>query len=127
MRGAPRWKSPGPCPPSPLPFVFQLATLEFEKTELGQQDEFEREARLYAEGQLADAARELAAARQALAGKEQLLADVRNELQLVSSARAVAEARWKQERGEVEGKVQQVSGRAGGLEGAGCCADSTCA
>jgi hypothetical protein len=39
----------------------QLATLEFEKTELGQMDEFEREARLFAEDQLAEARGEVAA------------------------------------------------------------------
>ena len=42
----------------------QLAPLEIEKTELGQQDEFEREARLFAESQLATAQHVAAALRQ---------------------------------------------------------------
>lgn len=52
-------------PHRPLALVnHQLATLEFEKTELGQQDEFEREARLFAEEQLKTAQREASALKQ---------------------------------------------------------------
>ncbi|GBF88465.1 hypothetical protein Rsub_01178 [Raphidocelis subcapitata] len=87
----------------------QLATLEFEKTELGQQDEFEREARLFAEEQLATAQREGAGLRQQLATHQQLLGDVRNELAALRQERAASEARWAQERREMEAKAAQVT------------------
>jgi len=88
----------------------QLATLEFEKTELGQQDEFERGARLFAEEQLQEAQREASALRQQLGQARQMVADVRAELEALQRQRADAEGRWTEERVALGVRVKRAEG-----------------
>ncbi|KAI8462614.1 MAG: hypothetical protein J3K34DRAFT_527615 [Monoraphidium minutum] len=87
----------------------QLATLEFEKTELGQQDEFEREARLFAEDQVKAAQRELAGLRQQVTSHQDMLAETKCELQLLQERQRDAEGAWAHEREGLRAMAQQAA------------------
>lgn len=99
--------------PSPSSRPLQLCTLEFQKDEMSNQDEFEREAREFAEAQLAAAQAELAAMRSARAADQ---AEIGRLQEVVAKVQGEAAAALQAKDGEqlaVQEQLVQVRGRKG--------------
>lgn len=102
-----------PLRPSPSSRPLQLCTLEFQKDEMSNQDEFEREAREFAEAQLAAAQAELAAMRSARAADQ---AEIGRLQEVVAKVQGEAAAALQAKDGEqlaVQEQLVQVRGRKG--------------
>lgn len=83
--------------------------MEFEKNEMANNDDFEQEARLYAEDQLQQAQAEIAAVKEQLQHQQQLLADANEERHVLKADAERQQHAWSQERAQLEQQLLEAS------------------
>ncbi len=87
----------------------QLAALQFEKNAAESNDEFEREARLYAEEQLEQARAEIAQLEGGVSALRRQVTEAGEAAAAAAAARSAERAAWEEERGNLQLRLDEVS------------------